>query len=77
MTGVQTCALPILPVRATFNAGGGGVSAPVEFAGLTPGFVGLYQVNIRIPADAPTGAAVELTLEQDGITSTPVTLPVQ
>lgn len=31
----------------------GGASAAVEFAGLTPGSVGLYQVNVRLPATLP------------------------
>jgi len=30
---------------------------PVDYAGLTPGFVGLYQVNIRLPDDLPPGVA--------------------
>jgi uncharacterized protein (TIGR03437 family) len=33
----------------------GGSSASVLFSGLTPGIVGLYQVNVSVPADAPTG----------------------
>jgi uncharacterized protein (TIGR03437 family) len=33
---------------------GGGPTGPI-FSGLTPGIVGLYQVNVSIPADAPTG----------------------
>ena len=28
-----------------------------EFAGLVPGYVGLYQVNLRLPATIPSGAA--------------------
>ncbi|MBK5295149.1 MAG: PQQ-dependent sugar dehydrogenase [Acidobacteriia bacterium] len=32
-----------------------GVSCPVQFAGLAPGFVGLYQVNISIPAGISSG----------------------
>jgi uncharacterized protein (TIGR03437 family) len=27
----------------------------VQFSGLAPGFVGLYQVNAVVPADAPAG----------------------
>jgi uncharacterized protein (TIGR03437 family) len=38
-------ALPMLPVTATI----GGQSADVLFAGLAPGAVGLFQVNLRIP----------------------------
>ena len=30
------------------------------FAGLTPGFVGLYQINVTIPQDAPTGSSVPI-----------------
>ncbi len=40
---------------------GGGLfstSAPPFFAGLTPGFVGLYQVNVTIPPSTPTGPSV-------------------
>jgi uncharacterized protein (TIGR03437 family) len=37
------------PVEATI----GGQAAEVIFAGLTPGFVGLFQVNLRIPQLAP------------------------
>jgi hypothetical protein len=38
-------ALPMLPVTATI----GGQTADVLFAGLAPGGVGLFQVNLRIP----------------------------
>jgi uncharacterized protein (TIGR03437 family) len=34
----------------------GGVNARVVFSGLTPGFAGLYQVNIQIPPGVPAGA---------------------
>ncbi len=33
----------------------GGHNAPVQFSGLAPGLVGLYQVNVRIPVEAPSG----------------------
>ncbi len=55
----------------------GGVPAAVDFAGLTPGFVGLYQVNVRIPDNAPLGDGVELFLEQNQIRSNTVTLVIQ
>ena len=42
----------------------GGVLAPIFFAGLTPGFVGLYQVNAQLPADAPT--SFEIVVETGG-----------
>jgi uncharacterized protein (TIGR03437 family) len=31
------------------------LSANVTFAGLAPGFVGLYQINVQAPAGLPTG----------------------
>jgi uncharacterized protein (TIGR03437 family) len=33
----------------------GGSTAPPIFSGMAPGFVGLYQVNVTVPSDAPTG----------------------
>jgi uncharacterized protein (TIGR03437 family) len=46
---------PVLPVKATI----GGVSAQVAYAGSAPGLVsGVMQVNLVIPANAPTGGAV-------------------
>src|ERR1019366_3866901 len=41
----------------------GGSTAPVLFSGLTPGSVGLYQVNVAVPSDPPTGTqALKLSL---------------
>ncbi|MBI1353478.1 MAG: hypothetical protein GC160_03970 [Acidobacteria bacterium] len=40
--------------------------ATVLFAGLAPGFVGLLQVNLMLPADAPTGDAVPIRIAVDG-----------
>jgi uncharacterized protein (TIGR03437 family) len=47
------------PVTATV----GGVPASVFFQGLTPNFIGLGQVNLFIPANAPTGDAVPVVIE--------------
>jgi uncharacterized protein (TIGR03437 family) len=43
----------------------GGQTANVQFAGLTPGLVGLYQVNVVIPAGV-TGSAVPVAIVQNG-----------
>jgi uncharacterized protein (TIGR03437 family) len=40
----------------------GGVTAQVTFSGLAPGFAGLYQVNVQIPAGAPAGDDVPLNV---------------
>jgi uncharacterized protein (TIGR03437 family) len=47
----------------------GGVAAAVQFSGLTPGAVGLYQVNVQVPATAPTGAQVPVAIAIGGVTS--------
>jgi uncharacterized protein (TIGR03437 family) len=44
----------------------GGVQAPVFFAGLTPGFVGLYQVNATMPGGVTAGNNVPVTVSVAG-----------
>ncbi len=54
----------------------GGIPATVSFSGLAPGFVGLYQVNVQVPAATPSGTQnLELTI--DGVPSNTVTIAVQ
>jgi uncharacterized protein (TIGR03437 family) len=48
----------------------GGISAQVLFSGLTPQFVGVNQVNVVVPPNAPAGDAVPIQLQLGGITST-------
>jgi uncharacterized protein (TIGR03437 family) len=55
----------------------GGVSAEVIFSGLAPPFVGLYQVNAKVPEKAPSGLAVDVVLTIGGIQSNVVTMAVQ
>ena len=54
----------------------GGVSATVSFAGAAPGFVGLDQINIQIPAGV-IGAAIPVVVSSGGRTSNTVTLAIQ
>ncbi len=53
-----------------------GITAGVEFSGLAPGFVGLWQVNVRVPEGVPTGE-VSLLLRVGGQNANPVTVFVQ
>jgi uncharacterized protein (TIGR03437 family) len=53
----------------------GGVALPVLYAGLTPGYAGLYQINARVPSWVPTGMSVRLTIRQ-GDSSTSVSVRV-
>jgi len=52
-----------------------GQMAKLEFAGLTPGFVGLYQVNFDVPGNARTGD-LDLVVIQNGVSSNTTKLPV-
>lgn len=55
----------------------GGASAAVLFAGLTPGFVGLSQINVQLPATLPAGSSLPLVATFAGAASPPVNLAVQ
>jgi uncharacterized protein (TIGR03437 family) len=57
---------PVPPARTNFNASVilDGQPAEVTFQGLTPGQVGLYQINFRVPENARTGE-LDLRVEQD------------
>lgn len=48
-TGVAASTNPLSRVIATVTATVGGQPATVEFAGLAPGYAGLYQVNLVVP----------------------------
>ena len=48
----------------------GGVGLPVLFSGLAPGQVGLYQLNVSVPGNAPKGLGMPLNIVQGGITYT-------
>jgi len=54
----------------------GGATATVGFSGLAPGFVGLWQLNVLIPDNAPTGNAVPLVISFGGWTSSVTTIAV-
>ena len=58
---------PLARVLSPVEARVGGQAARVLFAGLAPGFVGLYQVNVEIPAGVSPGSAVSLVLLQNGV----------
>jgi uncharacterized protein (TIGR03437 family) len=55
----------------------GGVQASTLFYGLTPGSVGLYQLNVQVPPIAVKGSAVPVAIAIAGIPSNTVTMAVQ
>jgi uncharacterized protein (TIGR03437 family) len=56
-------------VAGTVTVTIGGLPAQVQFAGLAPGFVGLYQINVQVPAGVQPGNAPVLL----SINGTPAT----
>jgi uncharacterized protein (TIGR03437 family) len=48
-TGSVASAAPLSMVSAPYSVTVGGIQAEVSYFGLTPGFVGLYQANLRVP----------------------------
>jgi len=61
------------PVTVVLN----GQEVPASFAGLAPGFTGLYQVNVILPASMPPGLAIPLYLKQAGQASNRVLVSIQ
>ncbi|HVO96963.1 MAG TPA: hypothetical protein VMT15_02810 [Bryobacteraceae bacterium] len=53
------------------------IYATPSFCGLTPGLVGLYQVNVTVPAGTPTGNAVPISLVIGGATSNSASIAIQ
>jgi len=54
----------------------GGQNAQVLFAGLAPGFPGLYQVNVVVPTGVTPGSGVPVVLTAGGFPSPPVTVAI-
>lgn len=62
---------PIIP-KVTI----GGVAAQVLFSGLTPGSIGLYQIDVVVPTSAPAGLR-PVAIAENGVSSQPANLPTQ
>ena len=54
----------------------GNVQATLQFSGLTPGYAGLYVVNVQVPDGAPSGDAVPITFTIGGVTANTVTVAI-
>ena len=61
------------PVTVLLN----GTELATSFAGLAPGFIGLYQVNVTIPAGTPPGLGIPLILNVGGQQSNSVLVALQ
>jgi len=63
----------LLPVTVR----GAAVDLPVVYSGLTPGSIGLYQLNVQLPADMPPGLFQTLEIRQGGMTANPVAIAIR
>lgn len=91
-TGLGPLTVPVPPGEAAGGAESrviapvavkiGGITSEVTYAGMAPGWVGLYQVNARVPANVPFGDTVPVAIGvtyPDGtvVSSNTVTISVQ
>ena len=76
-TGAAALAAPVSATVETVSARVGGASMPVVFSGLAAAFAGLYQVNVELADDVPTGNSVPLVIQVAGIDSNTTYIAVQ
>ena len=75
-TGATALGSPLSVASVLPSVTVGAAQAQVFFAGLTPGFVGLAQINIQLPDSLPAGNTLEMVVDFAGSASQPVNLPV-
>jgi uncharacterized protein (TIGR03437 family) len=71
--GIAAPTTTLVPVVADVQVDLDGTTLAPSFAGLSPGFVGLYQVNVQVPAGLGRGSR-RLTVVAAGVRSNTVTL---
>jgi uncharacterized protein (TIGR03437 family) len=75
-SGEPTPVPPPLAQTSTATVKIGNIAAHVDFSGLSPGWVGLYQVNVDVPQNTPTGLQ-PIVVSIGGVDSKASVLPVQ
>jgi uncharacterized protein (TIGR03437 family) len=60
---------PLSLISATLGATVDGKTATVQFKGLAPGLVGLYQLNLQIPTTVSAGDALLVVGNADAVVS--------
>jgi uncharacterized protein (TIGR03437 family) len=69
--GVAAPGTPLSTVNGGVSVVVGGLTAPVLFAGLAPGYIGLYQINIQVPPTLQPGAQRIFVVSPSGFSSQP------
>jgi adhesin/invasin len=72
-SGSAAPASPLSTVSAV-TASIGGVPAKVSFAGLAPGFAGLYQINVEVPALASGHYDLRISVQGSGSNAAPISI---
>jgi uncharacterized protein (TIGR03437 family) len=73
-SGTMTTALDAVQIQPSVTIGG--KTAQVTYAGLAPGLIGLYRIDLQIPPDVTPGDLI-VVVTQNGVASNPSILPVR
>ena len=76
-TGSPAGDTPLSETAITPTVTIGGAPAQVTFSGLAPGYAGLYQVNVQVPAGLAAANAAPVAISGAGVTSNTVTMALQ
>jgi uncharacterized protein (TIGR03437 family) len=68
--GLPAPTSPLATVTSSPNVLLGGTALQVEYAGLVPGEVGVYQINAYVPFGVPLGNSLPLEIDQGGSSTT-------
>jgi len=74
---VRETSSALRPTAAPVTARVSDVALNVVYAGLTPGAIGLYQLNVQLPVDLPPGLFQALEISQGGVSANPVPLAIR
>jgi len=75
-SGTPAASSPLSMTVATPSVTIGGAPATVQFSGLAPGYVGLYQVNAQVPGGAAPGDNAPVVLTIAGVSSNTATIAI-
>lgn len=74
-SGTPAPSSPLASVPPNVQVTVAGQTASISFAGLTPGGVGLYQINFQVPTGATTGS-LDVAITQNGVSANATKLVV-